>query len=151
MLRFCLLLLGMYALQGCGVRAPITQFTGLTITQSTPEAIALDAEFEISNTNDEPLKLKYYEYVVYAGGRTVYRGYASAEQTVPRWATIQSTVPFVIRRDDIQAGEAIEWQLTGSLSYIPPTALAETLLKTGLSKPTTSVRARGVIEIPLIN
>jgi len=129
----------------------VTQFKGVTFTQSTPEAIALSAEFEISNTNDEPLKLKQYNYVVYAGGRTVYRGIASAEQTVPRWATILSSIPIVMRREDIPMDVQLNWELSGHLSYIPPTALAETLLKSGLLKPTTSVHARGVIEIPLTN
>jgi hypothetical protein len=149
--RTCFLLVCIFAFQCCGIRAPVTKFNGVTLTQSTQEAIALDAEFEISNTNDEPLKLKQYEYVVFAGDRTVYRGIAAAQQTVPRWATIVSTIPIVIRRVDLPQDEQFNWELSGHLSYIPPTALAETLLKSGLSKPTTPIRAHGVIEIPLTN
>ena len=146
MLRSFLFLIVTLALQACGVRAPIVNFTGATISESTPEAIALAAEFEISNTNDEPLRLEYYNYTVTAGGRTVYHGTAAAELTVPRWAFISSTIPIVIRREDIHTQEAISWNLSGSVSYIPPTALAETLLRTGIWKPTTSIRANGTLE-----
>jgi len=151
MLRLFQLLLCVCVMYGCGIRAPITQFKSATITQSTPVAIVLNAEFEISNTNDEPLQLKYYEYSVFVDGRTVYHGSASAEQTVPRWSTIQSSIPIVIRRDDLHANDLITWQLSGTLSYIPPKAIAETLLNRGIWKPTTPVHAHGSFETPRIN
>ena len=132
---------------GCGVRAPLTQFKGSSVTQFTPEAVSLNATFDISNTNDEPLKLKYYEYAVTSNGRTVYRGRVSAEQTVPRWATVQSTIPIVIRTEYLKANQPITWNLSGRLSYIPPTALAETLLKSGFWEPTTPVRASDDVDI----
>ena len=141
----------LFVLQGCGVRAPMATFKGATVTESTPDAIAIQAEFEISNTNDEPLELKLYEYTVFSGGHTLYRGVASAQQTVPRWATIHSSIPIVIRRDAIPFEGRVTWQLSGSLGYIPPTALAETLLKSGLSKPATSIRAHGAFDISLID
>jgi hypothetical protein len=126
-------------------------FQGATVTESTPDAIALQADFEISNTNDEPLELKMYEYTVFAGGRTLYSGVASAQQTVPRWATVHSSIPIVIRRDAIPYDGRVSWQLSGTLGYIPPTALAETLLKSGFMKPSTSIHAHGVFDIPLID
>tara|TARA_B100001964_G_C14101265_1_gene539436 strand:+ start:193 stop:630 length:438 start_codon:yes stop_codon:yes gene_type:complete len=132
---------------GCGVRAPLTQFKGSSVTQVTPEAVSLNATFDISNTNDKPLKLKYYEYAVMSNGRTVYRGRASAEQTVPRWATVQNTIPIVIRTEYLKANQPVTWNLSGRLSYIPPTALAETLLKTGFWEPKTSIRASDDVAI----
>ena len=148
MIRVLVIISILCSAQGCGVRAPLTQFTGSSVTQSTPEAIALNANFVISNTNDEPLKLKFYDYTVTADGRTVYRGRASAEQTVPRWATVKGSIPIVIRREYLPAIERVDWTLTGRLSYIPPTAIAETLLKSGFWEPTTSVHASDVLYIP---
>ena len=133
---------------GCGVRAPLTVYTGSSVTESTSEAVALNAHFEISNTNDEPLKLKFYEYTVIADGNTVYKGRASAEQTVPRWATVQGTIPIVIRREFVSSLAQVDWQLSGKLSFIPPTAIAETLLKSGFWEPTTAVRASDALTIP---
>jgi hypothetical protein len=137
-------------LQACGVRAPVAHFTGVTVTQSTPEAFALEATFDISNTNDEPLRLEYYKYYVTTGGKTVYSGKAAAELTIPRWASITSSIPFVIRREDIGMQDVVTWKLEGTLSYIPPTAVAETLLKTGVLEPTTTVRAHGAVAVPVI-
>lgn len=132
---------------GCGVRAPLTQFKESSVTQVTPDAVSLNATFDISNTNDEPLQLKYYKYAVTSNGRTVYRGLASAEQTVPRWSTVQSTIPIVIRSEYLKADQPVTWNLSGRLSYIPPTALAETLLQSGFWEPTTSVRASDDVAI----
>ena len=92
MFRILFLLFSVLIIQGCGVRSPIARFNGAMVTQSTPEAIALTAQFEIANTNDEPLQLKFYNYTVTSGGRTVYRGMASAEQSVPRWSAMQSSI-----------------------------------------------------------
>ncbi len=135
---------------GCGVRQPITQYRGTTITQSTPEAIAMSVDFEISNTNAIPLQLMMYNYVVTSGGRTVYVGFASAEKTVPHSSSIMSSVPVVIPRGVLLGKDSVSWQLAGTLGYIPPKAMSETLLEYGVWKPSTSVRAHGLIEVPAI-
>jgi len=148
MVRGLLLITIMLACAGCGVRAPLTVYTGSSVAESTPEAVALDAHFEISNTNDEPLKLKFYKYTVTVNGSAVYRGRASAELTVPRWATVESTIPIVIRREFVSSLPEVDWKLSGRLSFIPPTAIAETLLKSGFWEPTTSVHASDALALP---
>lgn len=151
MIRLLVFMVSYFVVTGCGVRAPLTQYYETTIIQSTPEAIAMEVEFDVSNTNDEPLRLTTYQYTVSAGGSTVYRGKYSAQQTVPRWSTVRSTIPIVIRRDAIRGSQHVAWRLSGSLGYIPPTEFAETLLKSGLWKPTTVVRAHGSATMPPIN
>jgi hypothetical protein len=152
MLRILSFLLCICVLEGCGVRAPTVRFTGAEVTQSTTEAIALNAEFDISNTNDEPLRLDYYKYTVSAGNHTVYQGISVPNLTIPRWATISSSIPIVIRRDRLPAiGEQVAWKLSGSLSYYPPSAIAETLMNLGIWKPKTTVHAREDLEVPRIN
>ena len=131
---------------GCGVRAPLTQFKGSAISQSTADAIAINVEFEISNTNDIPLQLMMYDYSVSANGRTVYRGRNSAQQTIPRWSTTRSFIPVVIRKEDIANAETVSWQLTGTLGYVPPSAFAEALLTSGLWETTTRVSASGSVS-----
>ena len=151
MFRILFLLFSVLIIQGCGVRSPIARFKGAMVTQSTPEAIALTAQFEIANTNDEPLQLKFYNYTVTSGGRTVYRGMASAEQSVPRWSAMQSSIPIVIRREDMQGDGDTVWHLSGTLSYIPPKAMAETLLNIGIWEPSIQIRAEGVVDLPRTN
>tara|TARA_B100000959_G_scaffold216706_1_gene228424 strand:- start:74 stop:523 length:450 start_codon:yes stop_codon:yes gene_type:complete len=132
---------------GCGVRAPLTQFTSSTISNTAPEAIEMDVEFEISNTNDLPIRLMMYNYAVTANGRTVFTGKSSAQRTVPRWSTTRSSIPVVIRKDEISDPEHVAWELTGSLGYVPPNALAEALRTSGLWETSTKVNAQGVISI----
>jgi hypothetical protein len=132
---------------GCGVRAPLTQFTSSTITNTSSEAIEMNVEFEISNTNDLPIRLMMYEYTVTANGRTVYQGKSSAERTVPRWSTTSSSVPVVIRREAISNPGNVKWELTGSLGFVPPNAFAEALRTSGLWKTSTRITAQGVVSI----
>lgn len=151
MFRVFLLVLTVVGFLGCGVRGPVTQFKGATVTQSTAEAIAMRVAFDVSNTNDEPLHLMMYEYTVTANGIMVYRGKASAEQTVPRWSTVQSHIPVVIRREYLLGQENAVWELSGSLGYVASDAIAETLFKTGLWKTTSQIRAHGSVPIPTID
>ena len=144
------LLLGMF-LCGCSLHAPIVNYTSAKITESTPEAIAVEVSFEIANTNNEPIELLVYEYEVIADGQHVYTGKQAALQTVPRWSIVQSSIPIVIRRDQIYSTNIFSWGLQGSLVYIEPDAFAQTLLDAGIFEPTTSLEASGAIEIPRIN
>ena len=151
MIRPVLLALVLVGMSGCGVRAPMTKFNNAVIMQSTADAIALLVEFDVSNTNDEPLHLKLYEYTVFANGNTVYKGKVSAEQTIPRWSTVTSRIPVVIRRDDLLGIETVTWRLSGSLGYVATSAFAQTLFNTGLSKTSTPVRAHGSMSISPID
>ena len=135
---------------GCGIRQPITQFKGATITQSTPEAVSFDVTFEIANTNGVPLQLQMYTYQVSACGGNVYTGLSSAEKTVPRSSSILSTIPVVIPRSLLLSRDSFTWQLHGSLGYIPPKAMSESLHDAGIWKPSTTVRAHGLIQVPEI-
>ena len=137
-----------YCFVGCGVRKPVAQFQHASITQSTPEAFSLDVTFEVFNTNDEPLQLTMYTYVITAGGEVVYEGLASAEQSVPRWSSVVSSIPIVFRRESVVGKQQVAWNMEGTLGFIPPKAIAETLLDIGVWKPKTSVRAHGLVQVP---
>jgi LEA14-like dessication related protein len=141
-----LLLFTGICLFGCGVRAPLTQFTSSTITNTTSEAIEMDVEFEISNTNDLPIRLMMYNYAVTADGRTVFTGKSDAQLTVPRWSTTRSSIPVVIRKDVMTDLESVRWELSGSLSYVPPSAFADALRTSGLWETSTRVHAQGVFS-----
>jgi hypothetical protein len=150
MIRWILLLLSVVSFLGCNVRKPVAQFNKTTLTQSTPEAVALAVEFEIFNTNDEPLQLMMFEYTVNVHGTTCYRGLASAELTVPRWSSTKQSIPVVIRRDVLNEEDVTPWSLHGTLSYVPTKEVSVTLLETGIWKPTTPVRASGLQESPAL-
>ncbi len=151
MIRLSILCFFVCSLTACGVRAPVSQFTKSKIMRSTPEAVVIEAEFEISNTNDEPLQLKNFNYTVTSGSQLLYKGLAAAQQTVPRWSSIQCRIPIVIRRNDFASNSPVAWKLIGTLAYIPPTALSQTLLKSGWWKPTMRVQGHGAFDMPGIN
>ena len=136
---------------GCSIRQPKTQFIGASVTQSTPEAFSLEVEFEIFNTNDQPLELMAYDYIVSANGLTMYNGLASAEQTIPRWSSIKNTIPVVFRRDEMIGLGEVSWSLSGTLGYVPPKAFSETLLTSGIWKPSTPIRAHGLVQVPAVD
>ncbi|MBC8201926.1 MAG: hypothetical protein H8E86_07745 [Planctomycetes bacterium] len=150
MIRLIVCICTLFVSVGCGIRQPIPQFKQATITQSTPEAVAFDVTFEISNTNSIPLQLLMYTYQVSAGGSNVYSGLSSAEKTVPRSSSILSTIPVVIPRSVLLGRDSFTWQLRGTLGFIPPKAMSESLHDAGIWKPSTSVRAHGLIHVPEI-
>jgi LEA14-like dessication related protein len=142
-----LISLSVLCISGCGVRAPLTQFTSSTITNTTSETIEMAVEFEVFNTNDLPIRLMMYDYTVTADGRTIFTGKSSAQFTVPRWSMTHNSIPVVISRDAISDSENVAWELTGTLGYVPPSAFAEALRTSGLWETSTSVKAQGVVSI----
>jgi hypothetical protein len=135
---------------GCGVKQPTLQYIGAVVTQSTQDAFKFDVEFEISNKNDFPLQLLLYNYEVTSGGRTIYVGFASAEKTIPYSLSITNSIPVVIPREFVVDQDELSWQLSGTLGYIPPKAMSETLVDMGIWKPMVSVRAHDVLQVPAI-
>ncbi len=140
LLRICILFAASVVV-GCSTRAPITTYKHSLASSSSDEAIAIDAVFHVSNTNDEPIELLLYEYAVSVNGNRVFEGLHEAKLTVPRWSIIESQLPIVIPIEYF-GSDITEWQLSGTLSYVESDAFADTLRKAGLSKPSTSIRAR---------
>ena len=140
-----------FILGGCGVNAPVVNFETSSFTESTADAIAMGVTFEIANTNDVPLKLLMFNYEVSADGSHVYSGREAALATVPRWSTIHRSIPIVMRRNQVQQNDIVNWNLRGTLVYVEPDALTQTIHSLGIWIPSTSLHASGAIEIPSAN
>ena len=137
------------AATGCGTsRPPIAQYSSSTMIDSYPLAVSFDASFELSNTNDEPMKLVQYTYTVSVDGNTVYQGFAEAEQTLPRGSTTSTSIPIVVPRTYIIGQGTIEWHLRGRLDYLSHGALAETLFDSKLWQPSISIAASDSFVVP---
>lgn len=148
MFKFVLSVITGCCLLGCSIHAPIVKYNASNVTSSTPEAIAIELEFEIANTNNAPIQLIEYQYDVYALGQHIYSGKQMALQSIPRWSTMQGTIPVVIRREDLHGQNVLDWNLSGSLRYIEQGAFAQTLMNSGLWDPSAPIHANGVFEIP---
>ena len=140
-----------FAASGCSTaRAPIAQYQSSRVTASNHGAISLDIHFNLSNNNDDPLRLVKYKYFVSINGTTVYNGSAAAEQTLPRRSTSSSSIPAVVRREYLTGQDPVVWRLQGSLEYIAHGALAETLVESKLIQPLTSIVASDTLVIPSV-
>lgn len=136
---------------GCSTsRAPVAQYKSSLITESLPSAISLDLEFDLSNNNDEPLKLVTYRYYVSVNRDVVYRGIADAQQTLPRGSTTKTTIPIVVPRAYLVGQDTVVWHMRGTLEYLSHGALAETLVDSKLWQPSTTVAASDYFVVPPI-
>lgn len=140
-----------FAASGCSTaRAPIAQYQSSRVTASNHGAISLDVAFNLSNNNDDPLRLVKYKYLVSINGTTVYNGSAEAEQTLPQRSTSLASIPVVVRREHLTGQDQVVWNLQGSLEYIEYGALAETLVDSKLIQPSTIIAASDTLVIPLV-
>ena len=147
----CLLGIAAMLAGGCGLRPPIATYSGSRVVESTPQAVAIDVEFELSNDNNESIELRDFTYAVTANGRHVYEGRQAAERTLPRRSIVHASIPLVIRRDDLPQSGDVDWRLSGSLGYVAPGAFAETLLDIRIWQPTTAISAADTTIIPSSN
>ncbi|MDP7009382.1 MAG: hypothetical protein QGI78_07415 [Phycisphaerales bacterium] len=129
-------------------RAPIAEYSSSTVTSSLPTAVSVDVAFALSNTNDEPLQLEQYNYAVSIAGDIVYRGFAEAEQTLPRGSTVNATIPIVIPRAYLVGQDTVVWRLRGSLEYISHNAFVETLVDSKMYQPSISIAASDYMVVP---
>ena len=83
MLKTVLFIVFLSAASCAASRKPIAEYTSSNLTESLPGAVSLDVAFDLSNNNDEPVRLVQFRYTVSVAGDTVYRGLAEAEQTLP--------------------------------------------------------------------
>ena len=136
---------------GCGAsRPPIAQYTSATIIDSYPSAVSFDVSFDLSNNNDEPLKLVEYTYTVSVDGNTVYHGFAEAQQTLPRGSTTTSSIPIVVPRAFISGQNIVVWHLKGKLDYLSHGALAETLFDSKIWQPSANFTATDSFDASLV-
>ena len=144
LIRICLLFILIFSI-GCSTRAPIATYQHAVATELNSDAGSFEVVFNVSNTNNEPIELLLYEYSVSVDGTHVFAGLHQAKLTVPRWSGIKSSIPIVIPTSAIKSKQG-EWSLSGTLSYIESDAFADTLMKAGFSKPSTSISARDTFD-----
>ncbi|MGD9693365.1 MAG: LEA type 2 family protein [Phycisphaerales bacterium] len=132
---------------GCaGVKEPDLRVVEARVAERTAEGVVMHFVVEGENTNEKELPLLQAEYRVSIDGREVFRATRSPEATLRRKGVQRFVLPAAVPAQELGSG-AIRWSLSGSVGYIAPERLAETLLDMGLPNPTTSVRGSGEIEV----
>jgi len=102
------------------------------------------------NENEDGLPLRTVEYRLDLNGREVFSGTRSAESTLRRLGTQQLKLPAVVSiTPETQAfvtGQT-HYRLTGSLYYVTPGRLAETLFDSGVHTPSVGFTFEGDIDL----
>lgn len=142
------------ALGGCkGTQSPSVTVVSAQLGQSTEYAATVNLWLHLENPNDEPLELLEFDYDVDVDGKQVYQGKRSAQMTLAQLSTRDVQIPAVIPFDKIALPggggamlEGSEVRVKGTLRYVLPGALAQTLFDTGARRPRVSFRGKKLIE-----
>jgi len=123
------------------------------VIETSREAMTLHIAADLSNPNDEPLKLLSFSYQVKMDGLKVYQGERAAEATLAANEQRQVIIPAVIRFADAGGSVAappanIIYSISGSLQYITPGEIAQILFDSGVRKPKAGFQGNVLLDIP---
>ena len=136
------------AAAGCGfLQPPSVSVEGARLVDRSEEAVRFDVTARLRNPNrEDSLELRTVRYRVAMEGLEPYPGQRAAQATLAPGGEVVLELPVVVRVSELGPDAAsIAWRLEGSLLYIAPGALAETLLDTGVRRPEVGLRGRGVV------
>ena len=140
-------------LGGCTqYRDPSVNVHSVSASSMTQEAMVLDFMLELSNPNQESLRLHEFHYDVAVDGVKVYSGVRAAEATLASLDQRHVRVPAVIRFDAVgwsllSTPAAAQYAITGTLRYIAPGELARMARDLGLPKPRASFSGTGEVAL----
>ncbi|MHC4990394.1 MAG: hypothetical protein ACYTGC_05380 [Planctomycetota bacterium] len=148
---FILLLLVLAGASGCSTfRDPVVESGDAVLMDRSEDALQIGVPMQLSNPNDEALKLLQFDYTLVADGRLVFRGRRAALATLgqngTRLIVLPAVVPFESMGWETPPG-SVDYRLSGSLLYVTPGALAETLLDIGLRRPRMRIVAEGTVQL----
>jgi hypothetical protein len=128
-------------LAGCAGDPRIT-VTGVDRVVKGPSADEYAVRIRLENPTGDPLVLDRWNYSLETDtGR--YSGEWVASRTLPPGTDTELAIPAVLSRDGTR--EASRWRVNGSVRYLLPGRLAETLFDIGLSRPEAMFSGEGKI------
>lgn len=138
------------ALSGCDAyRAPALSVASAEAIERTPDGVSILFTLDAQNDNDTQLPLREVEYRVDLNGRQIFSGTRSAEATLRRHGIQQIKLPASapITSDTADLQGPGRYIIAGTLYYITPGQLAETLFDAGVRKPSVSFTFSGDIDL----
>ncbi|MFG0275152.1 MAG: LEA type 2 family protein [Phycisphaerales bacterium] len=139
------------ALPGCVGGAPPTfSLERVVRTETAPTAATIDFIFEGANPTRNAYPLREVAYSVRIDGQTVFEGVRSAQVTLPPNDARRFRIPAPIPYDAVGrlAGRTVEYQVSGSVAYLPPGPIAEILYDLGIQRRRVPFSDGGLLEIP---
>lgn len=136
---------------GCeSYSAPVLSMSRAEPTERTPDGCAMVFTLDARNENEDALPLRTVEYRLDLNGREVFVGTRSSESTLRRLGTQQLKLPAVVSltpdTQSLVAGQS-HYRLTGSIYYVTPGRLAETLFDSGVHTPSVDFTFEGDIDL----
>jgi len=135
-------------LTGCsGTQAPTFKVLEATIKDRTPQGAVLLFVLEADNPNGDALPLRDVSYTVSLNGKQIFSGTRSAEVVLRRFGRQQFTLPaaYALAADQL-APDGAAYAISGSLVYIAPGALAETLFDQEIIRPSADFSGEGTLK-----
>jgi hypothetical protein len=151
MLTRLLLALSLILLGGCtSTRPPKLTVTSAALTERTADGMVLTFTVEADNMNPDPLPLRDVTYQVTLDGHSVFGGVRSAEATVRRFGTQSFTLPAAVPLSGPAPEGTVPYTIQGSIKYLVPGALAETLFDIHVIRPSTDFAGAGVVDLSTV-
>ncbi len=132
---------------GCtGPKPPSFDPVGVTAMTERDGELELILTINAVNDNPKPMPLKRASYTLALDGKTVYSGVRSPETTLSRYETHAFELPALVPMAFATRTDPVPYRLTGTVSYVTPGKLAETLFETGVRQPEAPFNVAGTID-----
>lgn len=130
-----------FALPGCsgGTKPPTLEVVGVRVLERSDAATLLALDLTATNPNPDPLPLRDVVYQVRINDAEPFAGTRLAERTIPRYATQSLTLPVVAP----PAIDPATFTSAGSIVYLKPSVLSQTLLDIRFVTPTQGFAGDG--------
>ena len=131
-------------LVGCsGTQTPSLSVLGGSVKERGPNATVVEFIIDADNANPDALPLQEVEYTVARDGVVVFSGKRSAEAIIRRYGKQQFVLPAAFTSEQSPEGE---YRISGTVTYIAPGALAETLFDQEIVRPSVDFSGTATVR-----
>ena len=139
------LLPALTVLGGCSKAIPPSfEAIGVQEIERNDERSVIAFTIRATNPNSEPIPLRSVRYSVTIDGDTVFEGVRSPETTLHKYDSSEFSLPAVIPVGYLRG--SIDYELLGSVQYIPPGRLSEVLFDAEIKVPEAPLEIFGNIN-----
>ena len=133
---------------GCSHTPPSLKITGVSVGDRSEAGLVLNIGVEAENRNEVELPLREVRYTVKLEDGRGFSGVRSPEATLRRLGTQRMSLPavFALGPESPAPTGVVKCEVSGTLNYISPGELAQTLLDTGVRRPSVSFKELTVVD-----
>jgi len=135
---------------GCSTQPPHLSLQSAALTERTDAGMVVSFTMLADNPNGDALRLRDASYTVWLADKPVFSGVRSAQATVARYGTQTFTLPAAFPLAAAPSAGTQPVRVSGTLKYLVPGALAETLFDVHVMRPSTDFRGTGVVDLSTV-